>query len=127
MDDRPEADSDLVAVAIPGVVDELELRRSLRPDEWADLVVLVSTETAYSSAVGLGLSPILIPLRFSLTDRRAEHAARLGGLIMPWRWRRVFLNEGIVLLYVPQIRGTLHICLGAVLSGVKIRTGAPPR
>jgi hypothetical protein len=69
----------------------------------------------------LGLDVALVPRRFSVTDSKADARARLGRLIMPWRWRRLLLNEGVTRLAVPVGLWPAPIILGALLAGVRVR------
>jgi hypothetical protein len=79
---------------------------------------LVETFEQWQSVADAGLDPIITHLRFS-TDPRSDLAARLGRMIMPWRWRRTILNAGIV--EVRYTRGApVSPIVGAMLAGVRL-------
>lgn len=87
-------------------------------DPVADFV-LVTDERAWHEAARAGLDPVATHLRFSVTDRRSDAAARLGRFVMPWRWRRTILNAGIGVVY--WRRGApLAPRLGALLAGSRV-------
>lgn len=107
------------AVAVPrGVAVERIPRRRLAACDF----VLVSDEAQYDAAVAAGGQPILVTRSFSVTDRRGRARLLLGGLIEPWRWRRVMLNEGIGDLTVvrgagvPATRDALGFRVAAALA-----------
>lgn len=82
--------------------------------------VLVSNTADWDAVVEAGLDPVTTHVRFSLTDPRSNLPARLGRLIMPWRWRRTILNAGIRELRCTW-RAPLAPAVGAVLAGATVR------
>ncbi|MEV8027221.1 hypothetical protein [Cellulosimicrobium funkei] len=105
---RPEATA---VLSVPG-------HAAARADRAADYV-LVTDEQGWHDAVAAGLDPVATHLRFSVTDRRSDAAARLGRLVMPWRWRRTVLNTRIGVVY--WRRGApLAPRLGALLAGSRL-------
>lgn len=83
--------------------------------------ILVHSSASYENASRHNLQPILMSLQFSETDSRGAFRRRLGGIIAPWRWRRVFLNEGIRTVRLGGGHGSVVIAIGAVLASTKIR------
>jgi hypothetical protein len=82
---------------------------------------LVTRADHFERLEELGLDVALVPRRFSVTDSRADRRARLGRLIMPWRWRRLLLNEGVTRLSAPIGFWPLPIMVGALMAGVRVR------
>ena len=82
--------------------------------------VLVTREADWCAVAGAGLDPVTAHLRFSVTDARSEAAARLGPVVMPWRWRRTILNTGIREVY-REPGAPLAPVLGALLAGARVR------
>lgn len=95
--------------------DEHVPRRSTGTD-----FVLVTSEAGWRSVAEAGLDPVTTHVRFSVTDARSDLAARLGGLVMPWRWRRTILNTGIGVVYLEH-GAPLAPLLGALLAGARVR------
>jgi hypothetical protein len=84
--------------------------------------VLAATPAQYESVLEHGGQPILITRRFSVTDSRGSLRLLLGGLIEPWRWRRVLLNEGIGMLHVYQGDRSWVYKIAALLSRTSVTT-----
>jgi len=81
--------------------------------------VLVTHEADWRRAAEAGLDPVITHVRFSVTDARSDLAARLGAIVMPWRWRRTILNTGIgVVRYVPG--APVSPVVGALLAGSRV-------
>ncbi|ARU53021.1 hypothetical protein JOE63_002265 [Cellulosimicrobium cellulans] len=105
---RPEATA---VLAVPG--------RAVADSDRAADFVLVIDERQWHEAARAGLDPVATHLRFSVTDRRSDSAARLGRFVMPWRWRRTILNSGIGVVY--WRRGApLAPRVGALLAGSRV-------
>lgn len=85
-------------------------------------VVLVSSREQYQAVAELGGDPILITRDFSATDRRGKLRLRLGVLLVPWRWRRTLLNEGVGELVVSNGLGSTAFHLAARLGRVHVTT-----
>lgn len=82
--------------------------------------VLVASESDWRVAARAGLDPVTTHVRFSVTDARSDVAARLGRLVMPWRWRRTILNTGIGLVH-SEPGAPFAPVLGALLAGARVR------
>ncbi|WP_069385814.1 hypothetical protein [Cellulosimicrobium cellulans] len=81
--------------------------------------VLVTSEADWLAVDRAGLAPVATHVRFSVTDARSDVAARLGRLVMPWRWRRTILNTGIrEVRYGPGAPAAP--LLGALLAGSRV-------
>jgi hypothetical protein len=87
--------------------------------------VLVPSREIYETVSGLGGQPILTPLRFSVTDTRGRLRLLLGGLLEPWRWRRVLLNEGITSLVVYKGRRSWVFTVAARLARTRVSAPTP--
>jgi hypothetical protein len=89
--------------------------------------VLVSSEVQYAEVLSGGGQPILITRQFSVTDRRGRVRLLLGGLIEPWRWRRVLLNEGINALHIFSGERSWIFTAAARLAQTSYSRGTFPR
>lgn len=92
---------------------------------WPDIedFVLVSSPEQYEVVVGLGYEAICVQLRSSDYFHAALPLRLLGRLAIPWRWRRVLLNECIEKVYVPLSMKSMPVVLACLLTGAKVALG----
>jgi hypothetical protein len=105
------------ATTQPAVVAAMLLDADQDPAGW---LYLVTASEDFERLERLGCDVALMPLRFSVTDARAAWRARLGRLIMPWRWRRLLLNEGVTRIRAPRRPSSVPVVLGALLAGARV-------
>ena len=82
--------------------------------------VLTSSAIDYRRVLELGLQPILVQERFSVTDSKGGALRFLGPFFKAWRWRRILLNEGIKSISCPPTIAAAPLMIASVLAGAKI-------
>ena len=92
------------------------------PEIPARQFTLVSTLADYDALTAAGQNSILIQRRPS-SHFSVPLVVRLAGpLIMPWRWRRVLLNEGITTVAIPRSLASTPLAVAALLARSRIVT-----
>jgi hypothetical protein len=85
------------------------------------LLLIAPTQEIATSPGLAGLDIAFVPRRASVTFAHRRLPAAVETLMMPWRWRRLLLNEGVTSTEVPLELASAPIAVAAFMAGTKVR------
>jgi hypothetical protein len=93
----------------------------LTEESSSPVFVLATTAQEREAMATPGYDEICLPLRSSDTFKAGWLYNVAGRALVPWRWRRVMLNEQIHTVYVNGSIRSIPIVVAAVMSGCTVR------